>query len=173
MPQIREKLLACLSLTHGAALVMGWLRTMTDQRDPKGRFQPGNPGGPGRQRRRPLRDAITNEDERDLWQRHKDEAQGSGSDARAAREFLLRHLAGNPYQACPEIPPLNWPEVFEVRDLAAAANAVLAAHREGHVDSAGLHFLVDLLVKIAKVFEVADLAPAVRELQEQLAAMRP
>jgi len=141
-------------------------------RDTKGRFADGNPGGPGRPRKRPLRDVVTFEQEAELWRVHFQEAQQPGSDGRNAREFILRHVAGNPYQACPHVPPLRWPErVLTAADLVACVETVLTAHAQEQVDAAGLHFLVDLIAKLAKVFEVTDLAPKLRALEEHVAAM--
>lgn len=135
-----------------------------------GKFLKGTKGGPGRQRKRPLRDVVTFEVEADLWRSHLDEAQSGGEGARSAREFVLRHVAGTPYQACPDIPPLAWPAVMTVDDLAACVGTVLTAHAEAQVDAAGLSFLVDLIAKLAKVFEAVELAPKIRKLEEHIAS---
>lgn len=145
--------------------------TGQDARDAKGRFAPGNPGGPGRKRRRPLRDVVTFEAEAGLWALHLQEAMLPGEDGRSAREFVLRHAAGNPYQACPDIPPIAWPAVMSLEDLAAAVGAALTAHAQGAVDGAGLTHLLDVLTRVAKVFEVAELGPKLRRIEEHLEAL--
>lgn len=136
-----------------------------------GKFLRGTRGGPGRQRKRPLRDVVTYEVEADLWRAHLDDAQQPGDDGRAAREFVLRHVAGTPYQAVPDVPPLMWPAVMSVDDLGQCVGVVLTAHREGQIDTAGMTHLVDVITKLAKVFEAVDLLPKLRKLEEHVAAI--
>lgn len=139
----------------------------TVKRGEGGKFQKGTKGGPGRKRVRPLRDVVPFEVEADLWRAHLELAEGDAS----AREFILRHIGGTPHQACPDLPPIAWPTIMSVDDLPAALGAVLAAQGSGDLDGAALKFLVGLLVDIAKVFEVADLGPKLRKLEEHIASM--
>ena len=132
-----------------------------------GKFLPGTKGGPGRQRKRPLRDVVTFEEEGKLWAAHLALAASDSS----AREFILRHVGGTPFAAAPELPAITWPEITGVGDILGALNAVLGAQRAGDLDGAGLAFLVDQLLKIAKLYELVELGPAVRELQARVAEM--
>jgi hypothetical protein len=139
-----------------------------DQRGPGGRFAPGNKLSPGRPRKRPLRDVCSFDEESRLWALHVELAQTDTS----AREFILRHVAGNPYQAAPEIPPLEWPRIASVSDLTGMVNAILGAQASGDLDAAGMGFLVDLTIKLSKVFEVVELAPKINALQARMDEMR-
>lgn len=150
---------------------------MTDQPDPYvreagGRFGRGNPGGPGRKRVRPLRDVVTWEAERELWEQHKALAQQDTEEGARAREFCLRHANGNPLPAAPDIAGLDWPTVRTVADLGVALDVVLTAHREDRIDATALGWLVDLLGKMVRVLESVELVPQVRALQEQLATIK-
>jgi len=144
--------------------------TDADRRDQKGRFAPGNKIGKGRARVRPLRDVVTFEVEAQLWAKHLGLAMGDDDEARGAREFVLRHVSGNPYQGTPDIPPIAWPLVMTVEDLAAAVGAALNAHSQGTIDGAGLTHLVDLIAKLSRVFEAVETAPKLRKLEEYIEA---
>lgn len=138
-----------------------------DARDDKGRFAKGNPGGPGGQRRRPLRKVVSFEAEGQLWQLHYDLALTDVP----AREFILRHLAGNPPQAAPEIPEgIDWPPITCTADLMGAVNAMLGEQRAGRLDGAGMKFLTGIILDLAKVFEAVELGPKVKRIEEALAA---
>jgi len=137
-----------------------------DQRGPRGRFAPGNKGGPGRPRKRPLRDVCSFEDEAELWRLHCELALTDTP----AREFILRHLAGNPPQAAPELPPMAWGTITCTADLMGAVNAMFGAQAAGEIDAAGLKFLTGIILDLAKVFESVELGPKVKRLEEHFAA---
>lgn len=145
-------------------------------RDDSGKFAKGNPGGPGRRPgRSPLHRAVTNERAEALWDERCRIAEDSEQPAERrdqAAEFVLKYKNGTPASSVPDVPPLAWPEVLTVADLGIAVGSVLGAHRDGIIDGAGLNFLVDLLVKLARIYETVELAPQVRALQEQLAALK-
>lgn len=160
-------------------------RIPREAQDEKGRFLPGNPGGLGRSvKRSPLHRAVPDEVAIELWEDRVTIAKGGpevivdeeGNERRswarkdAAAEFILKHKTGSPPVAAPDIPAIAWPVVVTVEDLAAAVGAVLTAHSLGQIDGAGLKFLTGILVDLAKVFEVSDLAPKLRKLEEHIAA---
>jgi hypothetical protein len=138
--------------------------TGTEGKDHKGRFAPGNRYGKGRARQRPLRDVCSFEDEAELWRLHCALAL---TDA-PAREFILRHLAGNPPQAAPELPPIAWKPVTCLADLLGAVNAMFGAQAAGEIDAAGMKFLAGIILDLAKVFEVVELGPEIKRIKERL-----
>ncbi len=135
-------------------------------RDEHGRFVPGCGGGPGRPpKRSPLHRAISDDEAVELWRAELARAQGGDADA---RRFILQHKHGRPAQATPDLPSVAWPAIMGPDDLGAAVTALLAAHASGAVDAAGLRYLADVLATLAKVVEVADLAPQVRSLRDHV-----
>jgi hypothetical protein len=160
-------------------------RIPREAQDEKGRFLPNNPGGVGRNpNRSPLHKAITSEKAESLWAGRLAVAEG-GPETRygaegvswddwsrvdGAAEFILRYKNGSPPAATPDIPPIAWPAVEGVDDLAKAAGAMLNAHAAGVIDGAGLKFLTGIIVDLAKVFEVTDLGPKLRKLEEYVEA---
>lgn len=143
-------------------------------RDNAGKFKPGNPGGVGRRgKRSPLHKAIDDDRCERLWDERARIAENDPDSERRDRaaEFCLRHKTGQPPQASPDIPQLAWPAVMTVDDLAGAVGAVLQAHNDGILDGAGLRFLTSILVDLAKVFEVSDMAPKLRKLEEHVASL--
>jgi len=138
------------------------------KRDASGKWLPGNRGGPGRSRQRPLRDVVTFEREAELWEMHYELAKTETG----PREFILRNVAGNPYQSAPPLPPIAWPSLARVEDLLGAFNAILGAQKSGDLDSAGLAFLTDLLMKFSKVLETVEMAPRLARLEEHWAAQQ-
>jgi len=138
-----------------------------------GKFAKGNPGGPGRRPgRSPLHKAVSNEKAEELWAARVVIAESDPDPARrdAAAEFVLKFKNGTPAASVPDCPPLNWPDVMTVADLAAASGAVLTAHRCGEIDGAALSFLVDLIARLARVYETVEMAPRLARLEEHFAA---
>lgn len=136
---------------------------MTDQseapdpyvREAGGRFGKGNKGGPGRVRVRPLRDAITWDVERQLWEQHKALAQQDTEEGAKAREFCLRHANGSVVPQQPDLPPLPWKRIDSIDAIVAALPVVFDAHAEGTIDSTGLEFGVRLLERAANLLGLA------------------
>lgn len=145
-------------------------------RDARGRFGRGNPGGPGqRPRNTPLHREITPERAEELWRERYVIATSSPDAERRDRaaEYILRYHTGAPHAQKPEVPAVPWGRIRTIEDVREALPEVFALHASGELDSAGLDFLLSCMERVCKILETIDLAPAVRELQEQLAAMRP
>jgi hypothetical protein len=73
----------------------------------------------------------------------------------------------------PDVPAVAWGKIESIADIRRAVAEVFALHEAAEINADGLNFLLGVLERAAKLFETIDIAPAVRELQEQLAAMRP
>lgn len=138
------------------------------QREAGGRFGKGNKGGPGRQKPGPLGRAVSEDDAERLW---RIELELAETDAEA-RRFILTNRTGRPYQAAPDIPPIQWPTIASVADLAGMVHAVLGAQSAGQLDGSSFGWLLDRIESLARIFERVELAPQVRALQEQLAALK-
>jgi len=138
----------------------------TIDRDDGGRWAKGNPGGPGRPpKRSPLHRAISDDEAVELWRAELALAQSGDADA---RRYVLAHKQGRPIQAVPDCGNVAWPEVMQAADLSAAVSALLGAHARGDLDAAALQFLSGVLMSLAKVIEVGDVAQRLRQIEEHI-----
>jgi hypothetical protein len=53
-------------------------------------------------------------------------------------------------------------------DLLGAVNAMFGAQAAGEIDAAGMKFLAGIILDLAKVFEVVELAPEIKRIKERL-----
>lgn len=138
------------------------------KRSAGGQFAPGNRGGPGRRPKpSPLHKAVSETACVELWKAELEAAKAGNEDA---RRFVLLHKSGRPTAATPNVPSLPWPEIKGPEDLPEAVRCVFESHAAGKIDSAGMGFLFDQLVKAAKVCETADLQRRIKAIEEALEA---
>ena len=129
-------------------------------RDSKGKFVPGNPGGPGRKpRSQPLHDAMTPERAQAMWEARVEIAESDPDPERRDRaaEFVLRHHTGMPVPRQPDVPPLDSAgPIASVEGIVRALPGLFAAHSAGQVDSTGLEFGVRILERAANLLGLVE-----------------
>ena len=142
-------------------------------RDTRGRFVPGNPGGPGNPNVRRLheyqaaiRAAVTPERLMVLMrQLLKAALEG---DVAAARVVLDRVLGrpSNPDETA-EVVPVDLPEIVTARDTVVAASRVLTALSGGKISPEDATRLVGVVETVRRCLETADLEARLCELEKR------
>jgi len=130
-------------------------------RDARGRFAPGNPGGPGGARRRPfelrraVQEAVTPEMAEALARRLL--RMGLEGTLPAIR-LLLEHTGGRPSEAPAEAEPLPLllPPLRTAADCAAAIDRVIQARIGGAINTEDARLLHDLIQQRRQAIEAAD-----------------
>lgn len=144
-------------------------------RDPSGRFLPGHPGGPGRKARStPLHREITQERAQELWrERHVIATTDTDNERRdRAAEYILRYHTGQPAVQQPDVPAIAWGKIRSIEDVRGAVTQIFELHEQGEIDATGLHFLMGILERAAKLFETIDVQPQIEALRELVLTIR-
>lgn len=144
--------------------------TNGDDRDARGRFAPGNPGGPGGARRRPselrraAEEAVTAEHVQAIMRRA---ARMALEGNLAAMRFVLERTAGRAAEAPVEIEPLGieLPRLRTTADCNAAIEKLVEGICKGSVDRDAAKLLIDAIQTRLKAIEVNELEVRLAELE--------
>lgn len=146
-----------------------------DKRDDKGRFAPGNPGGPGRKPeqaaealRRAVEEAVTPEHLGAVMRRLLRMAlEGNLS----AIRILLERTCGRPAQPATPAVALDFdlPPLRSVKDCTEATDRVAKAVCDGAIDGEMAKVFLTVIQTRLKAIEVNDLEARLTELETQAA----
>ena len=144
---------------------------MTDEvRDDRGRFKPGNPGGPGGSRKRPHRlrlaaqEAISEEHMQAMIRKAAAMAlQGN----LAAMRLVFERTAGRPAEATADDEPLPFtlPELRSAADCEAALEQVMAAFCARTIDRDTAKVLTEMIHVRIKAIETRDLESRLEQME--------
>lgn len=144
-----------------------------DKRDGKGRFAPGNPGGPGRRPeraaekfRRAVEEAVAPEHLTAVMKRVLRMALEGNM---AAIRIVLERSCGRPAQAPTEAVAFDFdlPPLRSVRDCTDATDRVATAVCGGQIDGEAAKVLLTVIQTRLKAIEVNDLEARLTELEKQ------
>lgn len=143
-------------------------------RDPRGRFAPGNPGGPGGSRRRAFElrrvgeDAITPEIFSSIMRRAARMAlEGNLGAIRFVAERVAGRAADVPLEAEPA--GVTLPKLETARDCARATDLVLDGVCKGAIDRDTGRLLLDGIALRLKAVETVDIEQRLRDLEQSAA----
>ena len=142
-------------------------------RDTRGRFVPGNPGGPGNPNARRLNEyrsailqAVSPEMLRALMRRlMKSALEGNPIAARIVLERALGKPSSAPEGA--EFVSLDLPEIATARDTVSAASKVLGALSDGEIGPDDASKLIAVVEAVRRCLETADLETRLCELERR------
>jgi len=146
-------------------------------RDSKGRFQPGNPGGPGNPNwckagryKDALRKAISSEDIATVFKKLL--RLTTEGDVHAGK-LLLSYAVGKPRdQALGDSVALELPVIKSASDLAAASGKVLEAVAKGEVDLAEARGISEMLATASRIHELASVEERLKAVEDVVKDMR-
>lgn len=145
-------------------------------RDDRGRFAPGNRGGPGRPRghreelRRAAEAVVTREHIEALMRR----ILRSGLEGNlSAAQFVWDRVCGKPTEAPPETAPadIELPELRTAADCMKAIDRLIAAIRDGTCERTSAKLLLDAIHVRVKAIEVRELEERLAELEQALSTV--
>lgn len=146
----------------------------TPDRDNRGRFAPGNPGGPGRrpgyreQLRRAADEAVTPEHIAALMRR----ALRAGLEGNlSAAKFVIERVCGKAADAPGEtgLVPIQLPELRTAADCDAALSMLTKEICAGTCDTVAVRLLIDTVQARLKAIEARDLEVRIAELERAAA----
>lgn len=153
------------------------METPGDNRDGKGRFAPGNPGGPGRRPeraaeklRKAVEDAVTPEHLAAVMRRVLRMALEGNM---TAIRIVLERTCGRPAQAPSEVVALDFdlPPLRSVQDCTEAADRVARAVCDGQLDGELAKVFLGVIQTRLKAIEVNDVEARLTELEKQAAVV--
>lgn len=142
-----------------------------DIRDERGRFRPGNPGGPGGARRRvsvelrrAAEEAVTSEHVQAIIRKATRMALEGNL---AAMRFVLERTAGRSAEAPVETEPLGiaLPRLRTAADCNLAIERLVQGLCEGSVDRDAAKLLIDAIQARIKAIEVSELEQRLADLE--------
>lgn len=151
------------------------MEELGDRRDEKGRFAPGNPGGPGRRSertaeklRRAVEEAVTPEHLTAVMRRVLRMALEGNM---AAIRVVLERTCGRPAQQPTEAVALDFelPPLRTVQDCIVATDRVATAVCDGQLDGEAAKVFLGVIQTRLKAIEVTDFEARLRQLEEQAA----
>jgi len=150
----------------------------TPHRDARGRFKPGNPGGPGNPRIRrqseyhqAVREAVRPEHLRLLLQKMLQKAIKDG-DVHAARVVAERCLGRINLDPVGDGLPIELPKIENFNDLMRVTDLFLQAAVKGQAPAETIEKLARVVEGVRKVYETEVLEERLRTLEEEIQAMR-
>ncbi len=150
----------------------------TPDRDNRGRFAPGNPGGPGRppghreQLRRATEEAITPEHVAALMRR----ALRAGLEGNLpATKFVIGQVCGKPAEAPGETGSigLQMPELRTAADCDAALSMLTKEICAGTCDPTAVRLLIDVVQARLRAIEVRSVEERLAELERSAGLVEP
>jgi len=144
-------------------------RMPKEGRDERGRFAPGNPGGPGGARRRACEfkkaaeDAITAEHVQGLMRRAT--RMGLEGDLGAIR-FVTERVIGKAGSTPPDPVEIQLPALRSIDDCSKATDEVIAAITGGSLDREQAQLLLDAINAKLRSIELHELEARIAKIEE-------